>query len=139
MIPTLAATDQQLGGAAPGIGFAISASTAKLIARQLAASGKVTDSGRAALGVEITTIVGADGTPAGTGVVLVTKGGPAAKAGIVAGDVITAVNATPTPDAQALATVLAALHPGQVVSVALTRADGSSATVKVTLGQLPAS
>ena len=76
-IPTLAATDQQLGGAAPGIGFAISSDTARLIAAQLAKSGKVTNSGRAALGVEVSTVV--------------------------AGDVITAINGTPTPDAQALA------------------------------------
>ena len=138
-IPTLAATDQQLGGAAPGIGFAISSDTARLIAGQLATSGTVTNSGRAALGVEVSTVVGADGTPAGTGVVSVTSGGPTAKAGIAAGDVITAIGGTPTPDAQALAQVLAGLRPGQVASVALTRADGSKATVQVTLGQLPAS
>lgn len=88
-IPTLAATDQQLGGAAPEIGFAISSNTARLIAAQLAKSGTVTDSGRAALGVQVSTVVGADGAPAGTGVVSVTDGGPAAKAGIAAGDVIT--------------------------------------------------
>ncbi|MGH3158452.1 MAG: PDZ domain-containing protein [Streptosporangiaceae bacterium] len=75
----------------------------------------------------------------GAGVVSVTSGGPAAKAGITAGDVITAVNGTATPGAQAPADVLAGLHPGQAVTVALTRADGSTATVKVALGQLPAS
>jgi S1-C subfamily serine protease len=138
-IPTLAATDQQLGGAAPGIGFAISSNTARLIAGQLVRTGTVTNSGRAALGVGVSTVVGADGAPAGVGVVSVTKGGPAAKAGIAAGDVITAVNGTPTPDAQSLAGVLAGLHPGQVAKVALTRADGSTTTVSVTLGQLPAS
>ncbi len=132
-IPTLAATDQQLGGAAPGIGFATSSNTAKLIAGQLVSDGKVTNSGRAALGVQASTVVGADGTPAGTGVVSVTAGGPAAKAGI------TAVHGAATPDAQALAAALAGLHPGQTVTVALTRGDGSRKTVKVTLGQLPAS
>ena len=67
------------------------------------------------------------------------RGRPRREAGITAGDVITAINGTATPDAQALAQVLAGLHPGQVASVALTRADGSKATVRVTLGQLPAS
>ncbi len=114
-IPTLAATDQQLGGAAPGIGFTISSNTAKLIAAQLVATGKVANTGRAALGVQVSTVTSADGAPAGTGVVSVTSGGPAARAGITAGDVITAINGTATPDAQALA------------------------TVKVTLGQLSAS
>ena len=45
-IPALAATDQQLGGAAPGIGFAISAG----IAGQIIKTGHVTNSRRAALG-----------------------------------------------------------------------------------------
>ena len=138
-IPTLAATDQQLGGAAPGIGFAISSNTVTLIARQLVQSGKVTNSGRAALGVEVSTVTGPDGTPAGAAVAAVTKGGPAAKAGISTGDTITAINGTPTPDAQALAQVLAGLHPGQQAAVAITRADGSTATVHLTLGELPAS
>jgi S1-C subfamily serine protease len=137
-IPTLAATDQQTGGgAAPGIGFAISSDMAVRIARQLVASGHVTSSGRAALGVEVATEVAPDGTPAGVGVVSVTAGGPAAKAGLRAGDLITAVNGTATPDAQALSAVLADLRPGQAASVRVTRAAGGSATVKVTLGQLP--
>jgi S1-C subfamily serine protease len=138
-IPTLAATDQQLGGAAPGIGFAISSNTVKLIAGQLVSTGKVSSSGRAALGIDASTVLGPDGNPAGAGVVSVTTGGPAAQAGITTGDVITAINGVPTPDAQALAQVLAGLHPGQVATVSLTRPDGSKARVKVTLGQLPAS
>ena len=137
-IPTLAATDQQLGGAAPGIGFAISSNTAKLIARQLAKNGRVTNSGRAALGVEVSTVENQNGSPAGAGVVSVTKGGPAAKAGISAGYVITAVNGTATPDAEALAQVLARLRPGQSARVTVIRTDGSKATVRVTLGQLSA-
>ncbi|HUZ24010.1 MAG TPA: trypsin-like peptidase domain-containing protein [Streptosporangiaceae bacterium] len=138
-IPTLAATDQQLGGAAPGIGFAISSNTAVLIARQLVASGTVTNSGRAALGVNVSSVAGTDGAPSGCGVASVTKGGPAARAGIVAGDTITAINGQATPDTQALAATLATLHPGQVARVSVSRADGSEETVRVTLGQLPGS
>ncbi|HEU5384774.1 MAG TPA: trypsin-like peptidase domain-containing protein [Streptosporangiaceae bacterium] len=142
-IPTLAATDQQQGGAAPGIGFAISSDMAARVARQLVANGHVTSSGRAALGVEVASEVASDGTSAGAGVVSVTSGGPAAKAGIRAGDIITAVNGTATPDAQTLAAVLANLRPGQVASVRLARAGSGRApakvTVKVTLGQLPGS
>ena len=81
-IPTLAATDQQLGGgAAPGIGFAISSDMAVSIARQLVATGHVTQSGRADLGVEVSTVATPDGTAAGAGIVAVTAGGPAANAG----------------------------------------------------------
>ena len=68
-----------------------------------------------------------------------TPGGPAAKAGLQAGDVITKVNETATPDTETLATVLAGLRPGQQVSVSITKADGSTATVNLTLGQLPGS
>jgi S1-C subfamily serine protease len=136
-IPTLAATDQQLGGAAPGIGFAISSNTVTLIARQLVATGRVANSGRAALDVSVSTVEGSDGAPAGAGVVSVTKGGPAARAGITAGSVITSVNGTPTPDIQSLAAALVGLRPGDVASVAVTTAGGRHETVRVKLGQLP--
>lgn len=136
-IPTLAATDQQLGGAAPGIGFAISSNTVTLIARQLVASGRVTNSGRAALDVSVSTVEGSNGAPAGAGVVSVTKGGPAAQAGITAGSVITSVNGTPTPDVQSLAAALVGLRPGDVARVGVTTAGGRHETVRVKLGQLP--
>src|ERR671937_1891489 len=55
-IPTLAATDPQIGGAqAPGIGFAIPSNTVKSIARQLIDDGRVTESGRASLGIRAAT------------------------------------------------------------------------------------
>lgn len=137
-IPTLAAVDQQLGGgAAPGIGFVISSDMVTKIAGQLISSGHVTNSGRAELGVEVTTVLGRNGPAKGAGVVSVASGGPADRAGIRPGDVITAVHGTATPNVQALTTVLAHLDPGQSVKVKLIRANGSTATVNVTLGQLP--
>ncbi len=138
-IPTLAAANQSAGGAAPGIGFAISSNIAVSIARQLISTGHVTNPHRAALGVSVTAIVSPDGAPAGVGLVTPVPGGPAAAAGLAAGDVITAVDGTATPDMQALAAVLAALSPGRVVSVAVTHAGGTRAIVPVTLGQLPGS
>ena len=137
-IPTLAAVDQQLGGsAAPGIGFVISSNMVTGIARQLIGSGHVSSSGRAALGVEVTTVTGANGAAAGAGVVSVTPGSPAATAGIRPGDVITAIGGTATPDVQALSALLANARPGQSVKVSVTHPDASTATVNVTLGQLP--
>lgn len=67
-IPTLAATDPQLGGAAAGIGFAIPSDTVTSIAGQLIATGKVTNSGRASLGITVQTVADASGQPAGVGV-----------------------------------------------------------------------
>jgi len=136
-IPTLAATDQQLGGAAPGIGFAIPSNIVTNIAGQIIKSGHVMNSHRAALDARVQTVTGPDGQPAGVGIVAVTPGGPAAKAGLKAGDVITKVNGTATPDTETLATVLAGLRPGQQVTLSVTKANGSTATVHVTLGQLP--
>jgi S1-C subfamily serine protease/RsiW-degrading membrane proteinase PrsW (M82 family) len=131
-IPTLAATDPQLGGsAAPGIGFAIPSSTVRGIAGQLIGQGKVTNSHRAWLGVEV-----AATTSDGLLVSKVQAGSPAAKAGIRAGELITAVNGTATPDPATLADVLAGLNPGQTVNVAVTSPGGAEQTLRVTLGQL---
>ncbi len=136
-IPTLAATDQQLGGAAAGIGFAIPSNIVTDIAGQIVKTGHVANSHRAALGVQVQTVTDASGQPAGAAIAVVTPGGPAATAGLRAGDVITKVDGTATVDTGALAAVLAGLHPGQQVPVNVTRADGSSTTAHLTLGQLP--
>jgi S1-C subfamily serine protease len=134
-IPTLAATSQQDGSAAPGIGFAIPSNTVTNIAKQLIESGKVTRSGRAALGVRVATVTGPTGNPAGAGVVDVFPGGGAAKAGIQAGDVITKVDGTEVRSAQDLSAQLTKFEVGQTVEVTVQR-DGSEETLKVTLGQL---
>jgi S1-C subfamily serine protease len=137
-IPTLAATDQQLGGgAAPGIGFAIPSNIVTDIAGQIIKTGRVTNSHRAALGVEVQTVTGPNGQPAGVSIAAVTPGGPAAQAGLRPGDVITAVNGMATPDTETLAAVLAGLRPGKQVPVSVTKADGSTTTIHLTLGQLP--
>ena len=134
-IPTLAATDPELGGTAPGIGFAIPSDTVTRIAGQLISTGKVTNSGRAALGIVAETVANGLGQPAGVGVVSVKAGGGAARAGIRAGDIIVAVAGRPTPSATQLTTVLAAHKPGDQVPVRV-RHNGSTRTVQVTLGSL---
>ena len=72
---------------------------------------------------------------AGT-VLQVEPNSPAAAAGLKVGDVITAVNGTPTPDPTTLSQVLVALTPGQQVKVDYTASDGSKKTASVTLGSL---
>jgi S1-C subfamily serine protease len=136
-IPTLAATDQQNGGTAPGIGFAIPSNTVKLIAGQLASQGKVTNSGRAALNITATTGFSSSGQPGGVIIVQVQPGGAADKAGLKPQDVITAINGQKITSSSALNDVLAGLKPGDQAKVTVTRADGSQQTVTVTLGQLP--
>jgi putative serine protease PepD len=133
-IPTLAASSPASGGAAPGIGFAIPSDTVRTIAGQLIRYGKVVDSGRAYLGVEL-----GDTQGQGAYVGAVTPGGPAASAGLQAGDVITAIAGKTTPTAADVGVVLASFKPGQRVSVVVTSADGSTQTFEVKLGQYPGS
>jgi putative serine protease PepD len=137
-IPTLAATVSDLGGSssqAAGIGFAIPASTVRRIAGQLISSGKVTDSGRAFLGVSVATLV------SGEGVVVseVTADSAADKAGIERGDVIVSVAGTDITSGDDLSVRLAELQPGQTVPVKIQRPDGTKKTLQVKLGETPAS
>ncbi|MEY9874331.1 putative serine protease PepD [Streptacidiphilus sp. MAP12-33] len=138
-VNTLAALDNNEGNAqAPGIGFAIPASTVTNLADQMIKYGKVTDSGRAALGITTRTVIaqGGDGSQTtGAGVVSVTSGGPADKAGLKAGDVITKLGGTTVDSVQALSEALAADKPGQQVPVTYLR-DGATKTANVTLGTL---
>jgi putative serine protease PepD len=135
-IPTAAARDPQ-AGAAPGIGFAIPSDTATSIASQIIDTGKVTNSGRASLGITASTVATAEGQAAGVGVVSVTEGGPAASAGLAAGDVIVEVDGQQTPTTGALNTVLATLKPGQQVQLKYLRSGGNTtSTATVTLGTL---
>jgi putative serine protease PepD len=136
-IPSATAVDPEVGGAAQGIGFAIPSRTVNRIAPQLIKNGKVTDSGRAALGVVVRAIIDENGRPSGVSVVRVTRDGPADKAGIRPGDSIVSVNGTPVPTPSALAEALAELQPGTVAKVGTVRPDGTKRTVDVTLGQLP--
>lgn len=91
-----------------------------------------------------------DGTPGGAGIVAVTDGDPADRAGLRPGDVIRSAGSAPTPDAAALSQALAAARPGDQVTVAVTRGTQGTAqatargtaqelTVRVTLGELTGS
>lgn len=134
-IPTLSARLPNESGAAPGIGFAIPSNTVMRIATQLADTGRVTNSGRASLDFTADTIANSSGDPVGVGVVGVSRGGSAARAGIRAGDVITALDGTSTPTLADLEGVLAELKPGDRAEVKLSR-NGAVGTVRATLGTL---
>jgi putative serine protease PepD len=131
-IPTLAATDPQLGGSAPGIGFAIPSNLVTAIGGQIVTHGKVVASHRAYLGIQV-----GDTKGSGAYVGAVTAGGPAAKAGMHVGDVIVSVDGRPIATATALVGVLATLKPGQRVPVVVKTQTGAKATLEVTLGTYP--
>jgi putative serine protease PepD len=130
-IPTLAALDPEFGQTpAPGIGFAIPSDTVKLIADQLIKTGKVTQSGRAYLGVRVA-------SPLNGGILVasVEPGGPADRAGMKPGDRIVVLNKTPVANTDELATVLAEITPPAKVPVAVVR-NGKKLILDVEVGQL---
>jgi len=150
-IPTLEATDPQNnnGGAAQGIGFAVPSSRVTYIARQLIATGSVAHTGRAYLGVGATDARqsqaqgfynGGNGgnAPSIVGAIVQTVSGPAAQAGVQQGDVITAFNGVSISGQDDLLTALAHQKPGDTVTLTLDR-NGGSISVRVQLGELPAS
>jgi serine protease Do len=123
-----------------GIAFAIPASTAREVTQDLIRDGAVQ---RGWLGVEIQPvtpeIAESLGLSAENGALVsnAQDGGPANKAGVVAGDVITAVDGKDVESPKELARVIGSLEPGKPVEVSVWR-DGKSETLKVDLGELPA-
>ncbi len=118
-----------------GVGFAIPSNIAKRIADDLVAGRTVT---HGQLGVESPSgQTATTGSIAGVEVSKATVGGPAAKAGIRKGDVITAVDGVAVTDYTDLAGQVRAHAGGTTAAVTFSR-DGSLRTVKVTLGTLTA-
>ena len=122
-----------------GIGFATPIDLAKSIITQLKEKGKVT---RGWLGVAIQQVTPELAKsfnlkePTGALITDVTKDGPAEKAGLQRGDIITSLNGTPVKDAQELPTLVANRPVSDKVKVTVLR-GGQEKTVTVTLGQLP--
>jgi S1-C subfamily serine protease len=132
-VPTLAAVDLQIGAsAADGIGFAISSNVVRSIAPQLIQHGRVLNSGRAWLGVDLRTLAGGE-----TLVAAVASRGPAAAAGIHPGDRLLRVAGKPATTVDDVTRALAENRPGATVPVQISDTQGSR-TVRVTLGQMPA-
>jgi Do/DeqQ family serine protease len=126
-------------GGSMGIGFAIPVSTAKLVLEGIVKDGQVT---RGWIGVEPNEL-----TPelaqtfsvnANQGVIItgVLQNGPAAKAGIRPGDVVTAVAGQETRSVAELLAQVAALKPGSAAAFEVQRADGK-AKLQVTPGVRP--
>ena len=110
-----------------GVGFAIPSDTVRSVATQLIASGKAE---HAYLGVSI------DSTAANARIAGTRPNTPARRAGMKAGDVVTALGGKQISTGDELASAIAAHKPGDTVSVTYTR-DGKSHTVSVKLATRP--
>jgi serine protease DegQ len=126
-------------GGSLGIGFAIPVSTARSVMEQIVAEGAVT---RGYIGVqaqELTPEAAESFNAAKTVGVLIAgveRNGPAEKAGVKPGDVLVAVDATPTPDAPAMLDAVAELKPGRRATLKLRR-DEKVLEVQVTVARRP--
>ena len=126
-------------GGSVGIAFSIPASTVKNVIAQLKDKGTVS---RGWIGVQIQPvtpeIAESLGLKKAEGALVAEPqaNGPAAKACIESGDVITAVNGEPVKDARELARTIGGLAPGAAVKLNVLH-KGQDKVVNLTLGQLP--
>ena len=111
-----------------GIGFAVPANTAKDVVPQLE-SGQTIE--RPWIGVSTGPSPGG-----GAEVGEVTPGGPAAKAGLRAGDVITSVDGRRITEPDDVASAISSKKPGDEVEIEVRRSGGSE-TISVDLGNRP--
>lgn len=126
-------------GGSVGIAFSIPANTVKTVVAQLKDKGTVS---RGWIGVQIQPVtpeiaesIGLK-SPDGALVAEPQANGPAAKAGIQSGDVITAVNGIAIKDARDLARTIGGFAPGNSVKLNVVQ-NGQTKTIDLTLGQLP--
>jgi serine protease Do len=126
-------------GGSVGIAFAVPAETVKGVIAQLREKGSVT---RGYIGVQIQQItpdiaetLGLK-TARGALVAEPEPNGPAAKAGVEAGDVITAINGKEVADSRDVARTISSMAPGTAVKLTIVR-KGQEKIISVTLGRLP--
>ncbi len=126
-------------GGSVGIAFSIPASTVKNVVAQLKDKGSVS---RGWIGVQIQPVTQdlADsmGLKQAEGALVADpqKDGPAAKAGVEAGDVITAVNGQSVKDARELARIIGGFAPGSAAKLDVLH-KGQGKVVSLILGRLP--
>ncbi|MEA3070242.1 MAG: serine protease Do, partial [Alphaproteobacteria bacterium] len=126
-------------GGSVGIAFAIPASTVNSVVAQLKDKGTVT---RGWIGVQIQPVTPEIaeniGLKKAEGALVSDPqaNGPAAKAGVEAGDVITAVNGASVKDARDLAKQIGSIPPGTLVNLMVWH-KGEEKSLSVTLGELP--
>jgi serine protease Do len=125
-------------GGSVGIGFAIPANMAREVIDQLRQFGQAR---RGWLGVRIQQVTPdiAEGlglpTAEGALVADVTAGGPAAKAGLQGGDIVTSFDGKPVPDSRALPRIVADTPIGKTVDVDVLH-QGKKARLRVTVTKL---
>jgi serine protease Do len=122
-------------GGYQGIGFALPVNLAVKVYNQLTQTGKVS---RGAIGIQFNKeekpeLLKAYGASQGVFVTSVTPGGPADKAGLKAGDIITAFNGKPLKDGEELVSLVSDSPVGSQATFSVLR-DGRSLDLKLDIG-----
>jgi putative serine protease PepD len=134
---TVPTSSGETSGGNIGLGFAIPVDLAKTISNEIISTGRAT---HAFFGVQTVPIPEATATEAGMSQGLFVAGvvanGPAAKAGLREGDVITKVNGNPATSNVQLQELTLTQSPGDKVTVDYVR-GGKAASTTVTLGTQP--
>jgi S1-C subfamily serine protease len=141
---TAASTGFTIRSAGASDSYAIPINTARTVAKQIE-SGKATTAVHigptAFLGVEIAGPLGNGGfggvAPAGGLIAGTVAGGPAASAGLTAGDVITAINGQTVSSPSLITSLILTQKPGAKITVTYTDQSGTSHATTVTLGSGP--
>jgi S1-C subfamily serine protease len=132
-------TNGQGEGSSSGIGFATPSNSDVRIAKEIISTGQAHN---AYVGVSLDPSVsgGAGIAKSSTtnGSQPIQPGSPASKAGLQAGDIITAVNGTHVSDVNQFVATIANYAPGNTVTLTVNR-GGQSKSIKLTLGSQPAS
>ncbi len=118
-------------GGSVGIGFAVPSEIAVRIVSDLRDKGRID---RGWLGVSVQDVQG--GQPASNGVAIagIDRTGPAARAGLRTGDVVTAVNGDRVDSARSLIRAVASASPGTAVKLSVRR-GGQNLDLPVTVGR----
>ena len=132
-------TNGQGEGSSSGVGFATPSNSDARIAREIIGTGQAQ---RAYVGVSLDpTVTGGAAvakSASTSGSAPIQPGSPAAKAGLEAGDLITAVNGSPVASVNQFVAAIANYAPGNTVTLTVNR-SGQTKSIKLTLGAQPAS
>ena len=118
-------------GGSVGIGFGVPSEMASRIVAELRDKGRID---RGWLGVSVQDVPGATRASAGVAIAAIDRTGPAARAGLRTGDVVTSVNGDRVDSARGLIRAVAATAPGNSVRL-IVRRGGQSLDVPVTVGR----